>query len=64
MDAGEAVRRELVKPPFGSLGDEIGGRKFPSEDGIDDSERIAALEDAVRALAATLKKLAGQVDKR
>jgi hypothetical protein len=63
MDATEAVRTELTRRPWGSA-DHIAGHRFPADEGVDDAARIAALEDAVRALAATLMTLARQVDKR
>lgn len=56
------IAREAERSPFG-FGARIGGHRIPLEgDNVTDSERIAALEDAVRSLYAALIKLARAID--
>jgi hypothetical protein len=56
--------RRVAKRPIG-LTERIGGHEFPPREGenLSDAERIARLEDAVRALRETLLNVAGGVER-
>lgn len=58
------IRDTVARKPFGAIGDQIGGHRFPPDerDEMSDAERIRALEDAVRGLREGLMKMARDAD--
>jgi hypothetical protein len=53
-----SIRDAVERKPFGTIGDRIGGHRFPPDerDGMSDADRIQALEDPVRGLREGLMK--------